>query len=491
MPSFRRSSCALCAFALASGCASAPESPVLPPRLRPELTYYVGSVLSGPLPASEAPAVAKDPADALTVRLRIFFLPRAPEGDTGPLSLHTKLVVGNSGPRPVQAASYLTEGARIATGDPGRRLLRWLESERSGAEMLFDERGVLPASVTSWFQIEALSPVEVPDGGPVHRRIGVLLSRAESDEPITVAISIAGNAESIPPSIEELELDPEQSPPPAGVMRRELVVLDDSPEIDGPAMLYVVPSVFDPTGRSFVVGVLEVGTVAPGTVQAAGHAAEVAACLRSLAIEQETIVAETEPLPPDRFLQRELAAAYQSLSDAANRRAALVYLAASTGAWLAEDIALVGSDDVLGEYLDSVLTASSLAEVQEADAQAVGWLLEGKAYRYLLPFLEERSLRPGLFGVLMRHAGEVASYPMALEEIVEKSRGVTELERKLVSWNIDFLEDTGPGTRVRAYDWLSVRGLAPKEYDPLASADARRAALERQQSAEAEGKGRR
>jgi hypothetical protein len=42
-----------------------------------------------------------------------------------------------------------------------------------------------------------------------------------------------------------------------------------------------------------------------------------------------------------------------------------------------------------------------------------------------------------------------------------------------------YLEDASPAARVRAYDWLNGKNLAPAGYDPLGSNKDRRAALDK------------
>jgi hypothetical protein len=91
--------------------------------------------------------------------------------------------------------------------------------------------------------------------------------------------------------------------------------------------------------------------------------------------------------------------------------------------------------------------------------------------------------------VLLRRAGECARWPDTIEDGLRRSRDAEALEAHFARENRIFLEDSAPGTRVRAYDWLASRGLAPKGFDPLApEADRRRviAALEAEAEAAAE-----
>jgi hypothetical protein len=67
-------------------------------------------------------------------------------------------------------------------------------------------------------------------------------------------------------------------------------------------------------------------------------------------------------------------------------------------------------------------------------------------------------------------------------------RGATsraELAVRLWNENRILLEDASPASRVRAFDWLALRGLAPAGFDPLAPLAERRAALEALAASEA------
>ena len=51
-------------------------------------------------------------------------------------------------------------------------------------------------------------------------------------------------------------------------------------------------------------------------------------------------------------------------------------------------------------------------------------------------------------------------------------------EEAILLENRSFLSSSDPAARVRAFDWLQPKGEAPEGYDPLASREARREALD-------------
>ena len=94
------------------------------------------------------------------------------------------------------------------------------------------------------------------------------------------------------------------------------------------------------------------------------------------------------------------------------------------------------------------------------------------------PLERSASELAALQGILLRHAGEPARYPRLVDTLLGVSVDAADLEARLVAENRAFLEDSRPAARVRAYDWLAARGLAPEGFDPLGTSKARRAALE-------------
>jgi hypothetical protein len=88
-------------------------------------------------------------------------------------------------------------------------------------------------------------------------------------------------------------------------------------------------------------------------------------------------------------------------------------------------------------------------------------------------------LPPELRAVLTIYAGEPARHGGSLDDIAHQSTSRQDLENRLTAENLVFLTDASPASRVRAYDWLKARGLAPAGFDPLGPAKERREALDK------------
>src|SRR5690606_39767088 len=88
------------------------------------------------------------------------------------------------------------------------------------------------------------------------------------------------------------------------------------------------------------------------------------------------------------------------------------------------------------------------------------------------------TLPPEMRTLLVLHAGEAGRRAASLEEALSAARSLEDLRSHLAAENAIYLEDNDPAARVRAFEWLSARGLAPSGYDPLAPAESRSAALE-------------
>ena len=73
-----------------------------------------------------------------------------------------------------------------------------------------------------------------------------------------------------------------------------------------------------------------------------------------------------------------------------------------------------------------------------------------------------------LQAVLTDFAGEAGRHTGAMEDISRKLSGRADLESRMIAENRIYLEDSSPASRVRAFDWLQMRGQAPANFDPLA-----------------------
>jgi hypothetical protein len=184
----------------------------------------------------------------------------------------------------------------------------------------------------------------------------------------------------------------------------------------------------------------------------------------------------------------------KALWQPADRRAALVFLAAQTSAHICEDTALV-ADDAMLEKLATTIAQQAAAATDPHTTTALSWLLDRAAFNLLVQSDSPGGGSPGnsaagaplppeLKAVLTVYAGEPARHSGSLDDIAHQSTSRQDLENRLTAENLVFLTDSSPASRVRAFDWLKARGLAPGGFDPLGPGKQRREALDKALAAE-------
>ena len=129
---------------------------------------------------------------------------------------------------------------------------------------------------------------------------------------------------------------------------------------------------------------------------------------------------------------------------------------------LASDFALVSSDELLREYLGKIAEKinARVGKVPRTPEQ-VGDMLEVTAYQILANKLTNDELTSEMRGVLIRHAGEVAISPIEIEDMVAECNTVDSIRERLVALNQFYLGHADATARVRAFDWLRIRGSSP------------------------------
>lgn len=456
----------LCATACVT---SAPRDEVVVPPIEVEVLRYAGSSLTGPLSAASA-TIDVDPAHALALRCRISYLEHAPVGALELLASHARLVVAARSAEPFEPSTEFAQRVRMGVGDAARVFVeRCNQGELGRTALVTLLEDALPRGVTVAF---AARP---PDrAAAVAERLAIELHRSATpvERDLDVAFVVDGAR--------------------AGEVaaRRESLALDEAPAPGGAPLVFVVPARFagDDTG-AFVVE-LSVADAPLDPLDRERHAASVVRLSADIADTERAARMRAEHLSSGESFIREVTSAFQALDDVRSQRPALVFLADATGAPLAEDLALVASDAELAAYV-KLLRGSAAANATANDAgpasdgRELGWRLERGAYRHLTARPADAVLAPELAGILLRHAGEAGRFAGTIEDLLRDSASVADLDLRLVRENRIFLEDSLPGARVRAFDWLAARGLAPAEFDPLASVAARRAALARAEELDA------
>jgi hypothetical protein len=433
----------LLAIALAVGCAG----PALPPPLQvPELLatldHYQGTPLTGPvlgqLDLEDYPAeISEAPADqSLALRLDVSAAAGLEDPGLEPLAAVSRLLTRPLSGQPLQATVTLAASARAGT---------LTDAAVSRESMpLRSLSGCLDPGMTAVLTLaDALDPLDT---------LEVMVHRRPEGEPVVVHL--------VHRRLDEF-----------GGQEQlwEQVMVDLQPPLDGDPLSFTRAL---PNGTGEVVVTLSVATPTAGDddhdnvvelarAQARAHRAQLAALLESI-----------ESGVPDRA---GLLTVFQGLETDENRRGALLYLSSLTGAELSGDVALLGDSALIASVCDDAggrLPQNTVPAVGEA-----GWLLEQSSLTVLVERVYTED-QPALEAVLLRYAGEVGRHGPLLLGLMQESASVADLAQRIRDENILFLEDNAPASRVRAFDWLLLRGDAPGGYRPFDDRATRRAAIQ-------------
>jgi hypothetical protein len=473
--------------ALALGCTtSAPKMPpVVPPPLVTSIAHYAGSSLSGPLAVGVAREIDADPSHAIAIACEITYLESFDEAWLTPLAEHSRLVVTSGGGDPFQATSQLAPRARVGHAEAAHDFLLALRDEaRMRSAKVVAHTGVLPRGVTVVFS-NAAAPVALENGQPAPRTADVEIARNEdAGDALRVALVLEG------PIVDTSREEPADTTrgATARIAAREWVVLDDAPQIDGDPLVLMFPSVLGGTGA--FVAVITATSAPKDDVAAAAHRARVESTLSNIGVVGKSTRDRARDISQHEAWQSEVANMRRALETPERRRSALVFLATSTGAALTEDAAYSSSDEELAALAEIALDVtraddkSHVGPEASRDERQLGWALEQRVYLHFARLVSEEKLPQELAGILLRRAGECGRWADTIEDGVRISKNADELRLHFARENRIFLEDSAPSSRVRAFDWLAARGLAPKGFDPLGSEPDRRRVLAALEDAE-------
>lgn len=427
--------------AFLSGC-SGLDARVPPPLLTPELVVqarpHVGSSLTGPLAA--APRAVSDVA--LGVRERALWI-EFPVATSGTIDPHVALVLGPGDADPLRPVARRASGVGFARGAEAVELVRAIESGKHGrTKVAWEESERLEPGTT--FRVDAATKAEAED------RVSLLLdaSRASEAAEARIALQIGRRGES---------------------EREKLVLADALRPGDGPIAFVFARTVVRDQPAAFVV-LLE---ITDGAGMAAAPSVGVEASVAAAAERSREITRSEEE-------QLEIRGVLADLDAPSERRARLVFLTSSCGTPLALDVALIAQDADLAELAEAVRAAIP----DSADRAKAAWPIERAAWLLLARKAAAGAIAPELSGVLARQGGDAARFPGAIEDLVRGVDSVAGLAQRLAAENRILLEDASPSSRMRAYDWLAARGLAPEGFDPLGTLAERRAALRKLADAE-------
>lgn len=414
---------------------TAPEpEPLKPPALDIDIRHFAGTVLSGRKADPEfASRIAAE--KSLQVRCRVSYLRALHTSGLAPLATRTRLVVAGRSGEPLAPVARFTTGACVGSRTQARDLVAALTARREDHRTLADLRGVLHEGLTAAIHTHGKEWVRTDDGAPTRRNAVIMVSIEKGEKEPTVALQID--------DLSGATIDD----PSERVTRRQIVLLEDAPVIDGDALVMMIPSPFvRDMGRAFLVEISVRGVTAGDDL----HRELVARCRNDLRRAGEEARAGGSQFGAEEARDVTLATSLSALDTARHRRPSVVFLARSTGAELALDLALAADDETLAAFVLAAgphARARVLARVQaepgqEAEsgdsADDVGWILEKTAYELLAQRLDNGELPKELRGVLAQRAGEVGRFPGAIGDALKHCRNRADLERVLELENLGF-----------------------------------------------------
>ncbi len=460
-----------------AGCVSTPVPPLAAPPLESQLSYFEGSIRSGPLTVPDpAPRTV---AEALSIEFTVEFVERLPADQLTPVPERTELVLAARGSQLLRATSELGRRARVGVGEPAESLRRGLAVGDFGRTVSAAHAlGALSRGVTGVFSVQFPEELRIPGEGTARRRVALQIARApaSASEELSVALVVEDLAAS-DGEAQESAPGAEKSAPGSRVLQREYVLLSDRPLIDGSPLALSVrqPAFGSEAGFALWIDVRSSGSLGP---RADLHASAFAQAQLELARAGAQTTALAAELPQSDLYRREIGGVFEALDLQRYHRSALVFLAGTTGARLAQDLALVAEDAELSAYVKTVVQESRGREVLISDAAGVGWLMERSAYLFAASQMDARGLPAELRACVLAHAGEVGRSSGGLQSAVAECADLAQFAARLVEDNRISLLDAQPAARVRAFDWLRKRGKAPANFDPLGTREERRASLQ-------------
>ncbi len=156
----------------------------------------------------------------------------------------------------------------------------------------------------------------------------------------------------------------------------------------------------------------------------------------------------------------------------ARQRGALHYITRQSP--FAHELVMAAPRPLIQDLARAVVAAFDQNEFPTAN---IPWTLERLAYGVVLQSWEKGELSPAVQALLTVHTGQVGRDLTTLRSVLQQSTGLKTFENQLKQENTIYLQDISPAARVRAYQWLLAHKAAPPGFDPLGTAQQRRASL--------------
>lgn len=328
------------------------------------------------------------------------------------------------------------------------------------------DRALMQATKTALMNGATASfEIALPEGTPVtpaftRRAVRVQLYRSGAADAYDIAIVSEDLTSAAPTTM----------PTAAG---REMVVIQRKLIDGGDRIALAIPMAFpQSTVKTIVIDLVLADAVPDGDPALTQAKTEIDAASAAIELTKSTAAPSTDDLVMGQSLS-------SLTAPGVSPRAALAFLAERTGARLTQSVALVADDRLLQVIAGDV--QKRLAQMPSRDRRSVAWLLDRATIDSLATVKEEdaASILPPIQGALSIYAGEAGRQLDTLRSLAGEATSSDDLYNRIIAEHLILLEESSPGLRVRAYDWLRAAGHAPAGYDPLASPQERRAALER------------
>jgi hypothetical protein len=463
-------------IAILTGCQAKPKEqpPLVAPDATATMSHYVGSALSGPQ-ARAVPDAAMNQAWA--VEARVIAVEERPSEGFDRLASQARLIIATRAGTPVAPSARFSPGLLARSVDVDFDLETLLPDANRVAEIRKFAGGVVTGS-TFELRVEAATiPPAIAE--PFRAALTVSIARTKDGKSYELAIS----SEDLTPTpigpppvvVEDSYLEP--TPQEMRIDRTTETLLVDRTVADQQErdrFLVTIPMRF---AGSTVNGVLVDLTI--NTAPQDAERSEAVEAIKQGTIASADAASKQTPVTSGSSEELAMTSALSALKQTGDSpRGALAYLSGASGAKLTEAVVLV-ADEALIQVIART-AAEKASELQKSDRANVAWLLERTTIAAIgaQAANAENPLSAGVYAALSTYAGEPGRQIDSLRALIAQSNGTADLGNRLIAENLIYLEDASPASRVRAYDWLKSRGLAPADYDPLAPARQRRAALE-------------
>jgi hypothetical protein len=448
---------------VASGCRTAPEPLELAPA-EIEIEHFAGTMLSGPRASDKSDV---DLAGALLVHADVTFLERFPTDDGfPPLVDRATCLAETLGGEAFASTSELLAPTRIVPPEAADAFLARVASDDLGrTRVLASLDGVVAPGVT------ALVRASAADRSAADAALRELDWACEWPREVNaprIVLAARGAARPAAGRDEGVDLLP--------IARQEYAVMPDALRAGDRTRLFLAPCPFlSAHGGAMLVRI----EISAAPVDDASRARVFASAREQIAAASASRWLRSRASGDAELSGQERERALSALVRSSDRRASLLFLAQSSGADFAADLALTVDDATLADVVTALEPGSNAVRTLAAQGASLGFLIEKAAYARAAAPGSESQPSLALQGLLARHAGVAARAPGLLEELLATSRDLAGLRASILDENKLALGDSDPVQRVRAYDWLAARELAPPGFDPLGPAHERRAALQR------------